>query len=137
MKAKPSPSEAEVTPQILQAMTASGCHLFRNTRGAVKYGPNWVRYGVGPNGASDFIGYLSIVIRPEMVGHHIAVFVAPETKRPNGVTAEDHLARQITWRDNIRAAGGIAGFVDSWETGRALVMDFYARFKPKTKPRKA
>lgn len=131
-KIKNQPLEADVTPEILQAMTASGCHLFRNNRGVAKYGPSqWVRYGVGPNGASDFIGYLSLVVTPEMVGHRVAIFVAPETKAQGATSSADHLARQAAWRDSIRSAGGIAGFVHSWEQGRALVMDFWARFKPK------
>lgn len=123
------PREGEVTPQILQAMESSGCKLFRNNRGLAKYGRFWVKYGVGPNGSGDFLGFLPVRITPEMVGHYVAVFVSAETKRPNGASYDD---KQFEWRDFVRAAGGIAGFVHSWEQGRALVMDFYARFQKKT-----
>lgn len=124
--AQANQSESDVSPQIVQALEASGCQLFRNTRGAVKYGPQWVRYGVGPNGAADWIGFLPVRVTPEMVGHHLAVFVSVETKRPKGAKYE---ADQFKWRDRVRAAGGIAGITHSWEEGRALVTDFFARFK--------
>lgn len=119
-------SEAEVAPQVLQAMTASGCRIYRNNVGCAKFGARWIQYGVGGKGASDYIGYLPVRITPEMVGYVLAVFVAPETKAQANA---DYTAEQILWRDNVLAAGGIAGFCHSWEQGRKLVMDFYARFK--------
>jgi hypothetical protein len=106
-------------------MQASGCRLYRNTRGRAKYGPIWVTYGVGPNGAADFIGFLPVRITKEMVGSYLAVFVSAETKRPVGARYTDG---QVAWRDSVRAAGGIAGFVHSWEQGRSLVMDWFKRF---------
>lgn len=121
-----NPSESEVTPQVLQAMEASGCRLFRNNIGKTKFFDRWVAFGVGGVGASDYIGYLPVRITQDMVGHYIAVFVGPETKRPVGAI---YHKKQFEWRDNIIAAGGIAGFVHSWEQGRALVMDFFGRFK--------
>lgn len=123
-------SEAEVSPQIVQAMEASGCQLFRNNRGVAKYGKRWVRYGVGPNGAADWIGFLPVRITPEMVGQYVAVFVSAETKRP--ISAE-YAKSQFVWRNRVLAAGGIAGITHSWEQGRALVTDFFARFKRQPK----
>lgn len=130
--AQASQSEAETSPQVVQAMTASGCQLFRNNRGCTKYGQRWVRYGVGPNGAADWIGFLPVRVTPEMVGHYVAIFVSAETKRPKGA---EYDANQFKWRDRVRAAGGIAGITHSWEQGRALVTDFFARFKTQAKKR--
>lgn len=125
-----SQSEADVSPQVVQAMQASGCQIFRNNRGVAKMGPYWVRYGVGPNGAGDWIGFKPVRITPEMVGHLVAVFVSAETKRPVGAKYDPN---QSIWRDTVIAAGGIAGIVHSWEQGRALVMDWFKRFEPKKK----
>lgn len=126
-------SEAEVSPQIAQAFQASGCQLFRNNIGCAKFGAHLVQYGVGGKGGSDHIGYLPVRITPAMVGHLVAVFVAPESKRPVGGKYNE---KQVLFRDNVRAAGGIAGFVHGWEEARALVMDFYKRFDPPKKKRK-
>lgn len=124
-------SEAEVTPEVLQALTASGARMFRNNVGVAKMGQFWVAYGVGGKGGSDFIGYLPVRITEEMVGHYVAVFCAPEVKRPKNAQIGD---KQVIWRDNILAAGGIAGFVHSWEEGRSLVSNWFNRFKPTEKP---
>lgn len=122
------PKESDVTPEILQALGASGAHLFRNNRGVARFGPRFVAYGVGPNGSADFIGFLPVRVTKEMVGTYVAVFVSAETKRPIGATYEDD---QFLWRNRVIAAGGIAGFVHSWEQGRALIMDWFAKFQPK------
>lgn len=123
-------SESDTSPQVVQAMEASGCQLFRNNRGIAKYGKHWVRYGVGPNGAADFVGFLPVRITPEMVGQYVAVFVSAESKRPVNAKYDEN---QIKWRNRVQAAGGIAGFTHSWEQGRALVTDFFARFQKQPK----
>jgi len=123
-----SQSESETSPQVVQALEASGCRLFRNNIGCAKFGQFWVHYGVGGKGGADHIGYLPVRITQEMVGHYVAVFVAPEVKRPKGAR---YTTEQVIFRDNVLAAGGIAGFCHSWEQGRSLVMDWFARFKAK------
>lgn len=125
-----SPLEADVSPQIVQALEASGCRLFRNNIGCTKFGQRWVQYGVGGKGGSDQIGYLPVRITQNMVGHVIAVFVGAESKRPVGAKYEQ---KQIDFITNIKAAGGIAGFVRSWEGARALVSDWFAQFSPPKK----
>lgn len=121
------PKESDVTPEVLYALKAAGCILHRNNIGVCRYGPTFVRYGVGGKGGSDFIGYLPVRVTEAMVGHLVAVFVAPEVKRPK--TGRYH-QEQVVFRDNVRVAGGISGFCHSWEQGRALIIDFYDRFKP-------
>lgn len=120
-----NPSEAEVSPQVAQALQAYGVRLFRNNIGCAKFGRHWVRYGVGGKGGADHIGYLPVRVTPEMVGHYVAVFVAPEVKRPKGGV---YSKEQIIFRDGVKAAGGIAGFTHSWEEGRALVSNWFKRF---------
>jgi hypothetical protein len=133
-KAKnPSMSEADVTPQIVQAMLVSGCQLFRNNVGCAKFGQRWVRYGVGGKGGSDHIGYLPVRVTEDMVGKYLAVFVGIEAKRPIG---GDYRDEQIDFMKNITAAGGIAGFAKSWEDARWIINKFFARFAPVSKNNK-
>lgn len=120
------PLEGQIAPQVVQAMQSSGCQIWRNNRGLCKIGKSWIRYGVGPNGAGDYIGFMPVRITPEMVGHYVAVFVAPETKRPIGAKYDP---KQCDWKNSVLAAGGIAGFAHSWEQGREMVTNWYARFK--------
>jgi len=55
-------------------------------------------------GSSDLIGWRSIKITPEMVGHKIAVFSAIECKTKTGRTTEE----QQNFINRVRGAGGIA-----------------------------
>jgi len=73
------------------------------------------------DGASDLIGWRSIVVTPEMVGKRIAVFASPEVKRPGWNPPSDPEDTQIIWRDNVLRAGGIAGFVTSPAEAIALL----------------
>lgn len=121
--------ESETSPQVVQALEASGCHVFRNNRGVARFGPRFVHYGVGPNGAGDFIGFLPVRITEAMVGHYVAIFVSAETKRPIGASYQ---SKQFEWRDMVLAAGGAAGIAHRWEDGRAIVTNWFERFKTKT-----
>lgn len=55
-------------------------------------------------GSGDYIGWTSYVVRPEDVGRTLAIFTSIESKDGKGRLEED----QRRWRDNVRAAGGIA-----------------------------
>jgi hypothetical protein len=123
---------------ILQAIrlavgkTVKGVRLFRNHAGifwagrVVSYDPathvvtlcNAQRIQGGlVNGASDLIGWRSVVVTPDMVGRRVAVFCTPEVKLPGAKPT----AEQITWRDNVLSAGGIAGIVHSPDETAALL----------------
>lgn len=72
-------------------------------------------------GVADLIGWTSITITPEMVGQTIAVFTSVETKRSKGgVTSPE----QITWKNKISAAGGIAFVANSAHTARTMLSDW-------------
>src|SRR5260221_7151488 len=82
--------------------------LWRNNRGMIDLPRGGkLRYGVGPNGSSDWIGYRSVRITAEMVGSTIAQFVACEAKAPDAGAVPDH---QEAFLRAICAGGGI-GFV--------------------------
>lgn len=84
-----------------------GARLFRNNVGMLedRHG-NKVRYGLCV-GSSDVIGWLPVVVTPEMVGQTVAVFVAFETKM--GVRrATDEQAKFLR---AVAHAGGISAVV--------------------------
>lgn len=69
-------------------------------------------------GASDLIGWHSVVITQEMVGKRVAVFTALETKaEKKGVKRK----LQIRFINMVRAAGGIAGFVKGTPEAKELI----------------
>jgi hypothetical protein len=92
--------------------------LWRNSRGMVELpGGGRLRYGVGPDGASDFLGYQTVRITQADVGKLFARFVAVESKAPHGEPSDD----QITFIDRIQAAGGLAGIARSREDAAEIV----------------
>lgn len=92
--------------------------LWRNNRGSIELGDGKrLTYGVGPNGASDLIGYRSVTITQAMVGKRFAQFVAVECKAPGGEPSDD----QNSFIGRIQAAGGIAGIARSREDAEEIV----------------
>lgn len=55
-------------------------------------------------GSADLIGWIPIIITPEMVGQQIALFASIEVKEPTGVATLD----QLGWHAVVRKAGGFA-----------------------------
>lgn len=68
-------------------------------------------------GSGDLIGWESREIKPEHVGQTWAVFASLEAKEGAGRLSPS----QRNFRDQVLAAGGIAGEVRSVEEARALV----------------
>lgn len=94
-----------VTPQnrgLLGASLRPGDVVVRNARP--------LRAGLQP-GNGDLIGWVSMQITPEMVGRQVAVFASVEVKSLTGGAK----ANQRTWRDQVTAAGGLAGIARSVE----------------------
>jgi hypothetical protein len=100
-------SEAQVNDDIREeSAKRDDLVLWRNNRGEVILpGGAHLRYGVGPNGAADWIGYRVVVVTPSMVGCEIAQFVAVEAKAPDVPTIDDAQQRFI---DRLNANGAIA-----------------------------
>lgn len=108
--------ERKVNEQIA-AMKFDG-KLYRNNRGAVSLGNgNFMRYGVGPNGAGDWIGWRSVTITPAMVGRRVALFANIEAKSPGRNADPD----QSAFIDYVLAAGGIAGVAHSATEALAII----------------
>lgn len=91
--------------------------LYRNNRGAIQTGKGWIRYGVGPNGASDWLGWVSLIITPEMVGMRVAIFTAVEAKK-DGEDADENQDKFIKL---VLAAGGRAGVARSAEDAEGII----------------
>src|SRR5258708_26366955 len=82
--------------------------LWRNSRGMIDLpGGGKLRYGVGPNGASDWIGYRTVRVTQEMVGSEVAQFIAVEAKAPDAGATPPH---QEAFLRAVRAGGGM-GFL--------------------------
>lgn len=111
------PLEAAVNGAIYnEAKRNDRIKLWRNNRGIAIQGGQTVRYGVGPNGAADWIGYRKLFVTAEMVGKSFAQFLAIEAKRP-GEGPDDHQQRFL---NTINEAGGVAGCATSADEARVI-----------------
>lgn len=107
-------AESVIQAQVRLAASKLGYVLWRNNRGALKdQRGRLVRYGVGPDGAGDLIGYLPVTITPDLVGKTLAVFTSIECKAPGARTGKDHLQRQQDFAERVNERGGIAAIIDS------------------------
>lgn len=79
-----------------------------------------IKFGLG-TGTADLIGFVSIEITPEMVGKRVAVFAAPEVKRPKRRAT----AQQKTFLHVVNSLGGLAGIVRTEDDMREML-----RLKP-------
>lgn len=110
--------ESETNRQIRQVADRLGnVELWRNNRGVAQYDNYTVRYGVGPNGAADWIGYRKIRITPDMAGQWIAQFVAIEAKRPGETPKED----QRRFLERVNADGACSGYATSGDEAAAIL----------------
>ncbi len=83
--------------------------LYNNPRGGGKMASgNFMKFGLG-DGASDLIGWRTVVITPDMVGKRFAQFVACELKRPGGGVVTDD---QMLFLTDLANAGGLAILAD-------------------------
>lgn len=119
-----SQTEAGVNDEIYDtAKRLEQGPLWRNNRGVAQYGNHIVTYGVGPNGASDWIGYRRLLITADMVGSTIAQFVALEAKRP-GESADE---KQKRFLDRVIADGACAGVATSGEQAQEILTSWPKR----------
>lgn len=84
--------------------------LYRNNRGSIRLdGGGVLSYGVGPNGAADWIGYKTVTVTPAMVGKKVAIFTAIEAKRPDAKARVE----QVEFLLGVTRAGGVSGVASS------------------------
>ena len=112
--------ETNIFNEIRIAVSAMGARLFRNHTGMVKDERGRVhRFGLC-KGSSDGIGWVSVVITPEMVGKQLAVFTAIEAKTPTGRASKE----QKNFIEQVSNAGGIAGIARSGIDSTKLIDDY-------------
>lgn len=108
--------ETRISKLIELAFNPFG-RLFRNQRGVAEYTDRSgtkrkYKYGVGPNGFPDEIGWRSVKITAEMIGTTIAQFAGVEVKKPGEIPTEEQFKRL----EQINSAGGFAIWADSPES---------------------
>lgn len=115
-------TETNITRTILLEITKrlKNVRLFRNNTGVGWQGnsvhrtsceiliknPRPLNAGLCP-GSADLIGWTTVEITPDMIGHKIAIFTALEVKTPSGRTSDE----QAKFLSIVHAAGGIAEIV--------------------------
>lgn len=97
-------SEGKILKKLQILFTAVGARVFRNNVGLfeTKDGRK-IRTGLCV-GSSDLIGWVPMVVTPEMVGKRVAVFASIEVKTANTRTTPV----QHAWIQAVNTAGGIA-----------------------------
>lgn len=111
-------SETDLQNQIRIALSKLGARIFRNQVGFYRLQDGRaLRSGLCP-GSSDLIGWRSIRVTPQMVGHHIAVFVAVEVKLPG----QRPTPEQQQFLHAVERAGGIAVVATSTDEAIEKVM---------------
>lgn len=108
-------TETQLMHEIQIALSARGCAIWRNNRGAIARArrdgrQSYSQYGLLAEGASDLIG-----IAPD------GRFLAVEVKLPGARSGRAHLSRQQAFVDLVRTRGGIAGIVSSITEALELV----------------
>ena len=102
-------AETEASDKILNALAKLNIKLHRVQAGewwACSHpGDKLYRMKGAQAGVSDYCGWRSIVITPEMVGKRVAQFVGIEMKTKTGKARE----AQLNFGEAVRRDGGIAG----------------------------
>ena len=68
-------------------------------------------------GSSDLVGWRSVVVTPDMVGHRLAQFVALEVKTDTGRVSDE----QRNFITRVLEAGGVAAVVRSAEDAKSVM----------------
>lgn len=100
-------SEADFMRRCMKLATDAGARLFRNNCGVLldKRGVP-VHFGLA-KGSSDLVGFVPVVITPDMVGQTLAVFASVEVKTLTGRVRPE----QKDWIAMVQRFGGLAGIV--------------------------
>jgi hypothetical protein len=118
-------SESALLRTLLLCASELGARLFRNQRGVYTIAQDdcksCARYGrkisTGmANGAPDLVGWMPVVVTPDMVGATVALFVGIEAKRPDGGRVSEDQRRFLTALETAGAVQGVVRSVAELET---------------------
>jgi hypothetical protein len=124
---KPNSEARNVIEARLAVGLITGLALWKNVRGVFRrtFDEVKVAVGLGPNGASDFIGYISETVDDAWIarnrGSKVARFVAVEFKADADTTKPDHLAAQAEFIQTVEKSGGYAGFARSGDDVKKIL----------------
>lgn len=98
--------ETNVSHAWMLRLSPQGYSLWKNVRGVFRWlkSENKITVGIGPDGASDLIGFKSVIVTPDMVGKRVAIFTAIESKTDEGRLEKD----QLDFLKAVEGYGGIA-----------------------------
>ena len=112
--------ETNIQNKCRKAAAQCGATLFRNTVGtAITKDGSFITFGLGV-GTSDLIGFVPVVVTPNMVGKKVAIFAGIEIKTP-GKKPNDAQQRFI---DFVAGHGGLSGYVTSEGELMELILKF-------------
>jgi hypothetical protein len=110
--------ESDIQRAIMLA-TPSNARLFRNQVGTYQLADGrTVSSGMGKS-TSDLVGFVSIIVTPEMVGKPVAVFTVCEVKRP-GFRRDERARNQQRFIDIVLSLGGRGMIATSVEEAASL-----------------
>jgi hypothetical protein len=122
---EPAGSESRQQSLIRLEAAKFGYRLFRNNSGVLANPAGQpVRFGLANDNAQmnkviksgDLIGWKSVMVTPDMVGHRVALFTSVECKKEGWkYTGTPHERAQRKWNDGVLAAGGVAFFANGPE----------------------
>jgi hypothetical protein len=115
-----------------KAWAASGKAQRRPDGSVVLPGARPIALGLSlPNGdpvvgTHDLIGWTRVKITPAMVDQTIAVFTSMDAKNSSGGRQRPE---QVTFKNNVERAGGIAGFFSSPEEAEQIIADWLKKIE--------
>ena len=135
--------EGKASLNVRLAANALGCRLYKNNSGMAYDANNRpVFFGLGNEGKKDnesirtpdWVGWMTVVITPDMVGKKIPVFTAIDAKKlgfrhKTSYSIGTREYGQNKFFELVTSVNGVAGFATNPEDVRHLIADFYKRIK--------
>lgn len=109
--------ESGVLHAILKGFSNGPTRLFRNNVGLFQTADGRKVMTGLCKGSSDIIGWTSVTVTENMVGHKLAVFTAIEVKGPRGRPTKE----QVNFIEQVQNAGGLAQICFSTEDVKKLL----------------
>lgn len=133
--------EGKASLDVRLRANAKGCRLYKNNTGVAFSEDNRpVFFGLGNDGTKDkesirtpdWVGWLNVVITPEMVGKSIPVFTAIDAKKVGFIPKKSYPVGtreygQQKFFNIVIDSNGLAGFATNAQDVDLLIYEFYRR----------
>lgn len=118
--------ESELQKLIMLEASNNNMVLWRNNRGMIKDKYNKIhKFGVGPNGASDLIGFYELTITEDMIGKTLPIFTAIEVKTLKGRPSKE----QLKFIDILQKRNSIADIARCADDIKRIIKEYLTRSK--------